>query len=466
MLIKKDKNEELEQILEQKEIDEQAKNILQGILYKIEASYKDYKKAKSKKETEEKYVEELLNNIDKKCNIIRIAKLSQKEEDKQIQKELEKNKFYVGEEIVSYPIEEKILYAIEKKSRYEKILNNKYGETTIALSEFINTGKNLDRVEILRDFNGWSWTTINKEIENIEANLIYQILQIELGEEFVNNWCKDKDGIIDYLEQFVEEITEKYDTNTNKKEISIIQKDLLIKIAMANTIQKNPQFSKKIKNKLKKINQEIEKYEDTETRITELTNYKKQLLKNKGNILGKLEKINYLLNPLNYIKEKEKLLEQKKKFEAVIIENQEQQRKWIIEFIKSFLECFKTLIQKTNKEEEIGELIYKFRYFILLPFSQEEYVKDIDELKENIIEIEKHLMKKAIDKKVIAEMPFEIMRHIFETRIIVLENLYYKITKENEKYYVQIFDENVTQEKFEIEIPEKTKIKKKIKIFS
>ena len=68
MLIKKDKNEELEKILEQKKVDEQAKNLLQGILYKIEVSYKDYKKVKSKKQTEEKYVEELLQNIDKKCN--------------------------------------------------------------------------------------------------------------------------------------------------------------------------------------------------------------------------------------------------------------------------------------------------------------------------------------------------------------------------------------------------------------
>ncbi len=49
MLIKKDKSEELEEILELKKIDERAKNLLQGILYKIEASYKDYRKVKSKK---------------------------------------------------------------------------------------------------------------------------------------------------------------------------------------------------------------------------------------------------------------------------------------------------------------------------------------------------------------------------------------------------------------------------------
>ena len=41
-LIKKDKNEELEKILENKNIEEHAKNLLQGILYKIEVSYKNY----------------------------------------------------------------------------------------------------------------------------------------------------------------------------------------------------------------------------------------------------------------------------------------------------------------------------------------------------------------------------------------------------------------------------------------
>ena len=35
-IIKKDRNEELERILDEKQIDEQAKNLLQGILYKIE----------------------------------------------------------------------------------------------------------------------------------------------------------------------------------------------------------------------------------------------------------------------------------------------------------------------------------------------------------------------------------------------------------------------------------------------
>ena len=41
-IVKKDYNNELETILETKKFDENAKNLLLNILYKIEAAYKDY----------------------------------------------------------------------------------------------------------------------------------------------------------------------------------------------------------------------------------------------------------------------------------------------------------------------------------------------------------------------------------------------------------------------------------------
>ena len=102
---------------------------------------------------------------------------------------------------------------------------------------------------------------------------------------------------------------------------------------------------------------------------------------------------------------------------------------------------------------------------MFLPFNLEKNIKDIEKLQKNIIDVEKKLLEKAIKKKVIVELPLEIMRHVFETRIIILEDLYYKITTKSEKNYVQIFDENISEEKIEIAQLEKTKINKKIKIF-
>ena len=251
-IIKKDKNEELEKILDEKQFDEQAKNLLQGILYKIEVSYKDYQKAKGIDQSEEQYVDQLILNIKKKCDKISVVKVNQKLEEEEIQKELKKKKFYIGEkEIVTYPIEEKLLYAIEKKSNNKKILNNKYEEATIAVSDFINIGKNIDRVEVLRDFNGWSWTTIKKEIENIDANLIYQTLQIVFGKEFLDNWVQDKDGIIDYFEVISNE-NKKY----GKKLVEDLKK-LLINIAIINDVKENKEFAKDIKQKLKELDEKL-----------------------------------------------------------------------------------------------------------------------------------------------------------------------------------------------------------------
>lgn len=503
MLIKKDKNEELEEILEQKNIDEQAKNLLQGILYKVDVSFKDYKIVKAKKQTKEKYIDEILENIQKRCEQISIIELNQQLTDKEIQKELQKKKYFVGEKIVSYPIEEKILYAIEKKSNYPKILNNKYGEATIAISDLINTGKNIDRVEVVKDFSGWSWTTIKNEMENIEANLIYQILQIILGEEFLENWCKDKDGIIDYLEALIKELTARY-----SPEIAEKIKDLLIKISLANTMRENKQFNKQISERIKKIDEEIDSYEDTRKKIDQITEHKKQLLKDlnkleqilgqntklkaeyerineeadidkkifnikvlkrqlnnkKQQLLEEIAKCNNLLKPFNYLEEKERLLEQKQKLQPAKL-TKKQVEEHLIEFTQIFLNCFKILIDNTNQSEEIVKLIYQFRYFMLLPFNVEKSIKDVKTLHKSILETQKKLVEKAIKQKAIVDVPFEVMRHVFETRIIILEELYYKIIPESDKYYVQIFDENISEEKFEITPIENMKINKKIKIF-
>ena len=112
-ILKKDRNEELEKILEEKKVDEQAKNLLQGMLYKIEVSYKDYQKVKSVNMNEKEYVDRLIQNIRKNCDSIKIIKLSEKVKSEKIQNELNNNKVYIKKrEIISYPIEEKLLYAI------------------------------------------------------------------------------------------------------------------------------------------------------------------------------------------------------------------------------------------------------------------------------------------------------------------------------------------------------------------
>ena len=503
-LIKNDRNEKLETVLEQKHIEEQVKNLLQGILYKIEVSYKDYQKAKVTSRTEKQYVNEIISDIQRKCQEIKTVKFQNDIVDPEIKHKLEKNKYYIDDKLVlAYPIEEKLLYAVEKKSNSDKIVNDKYEMLTIPLSNIINTGKSLDRVEVLRDFNGWSWTTIKKEIENIKANLVYQTLRILEGEDFVESWTKDKDGIIDYVQMLKENIKNEYG-----EEISNSIEECLTKISIMNGIEISAEYRKDIENKLKESEEKLQKFKDTNKFINEITQNKKvatdeiakiekilsqekrikeeyekrnstapldkkifsirvlkqQLKEQKMQYLNEIEESNYLLIPENFLKEKNKAQKQKELFE-ILNYTEEEKEKVLKEFEKIFLECFKKKIDKV-KPEELDKIIYIYRYYLLLPFNIQENIKDVNELQDNIIEVEKKIVKLAKEKKVISnEVPFEVMTHVFQTRIIKLEELYYKIITENDKNYVQIFDENITEDKFEISNIEKKKINKKIRIF-
>ena len=65
-IVKKNYNNELEEVLEKKLFDENTKSNLLSILYKIEAAYKDYEKVKQDVETKEEFIEQLIKNIKNK----------------------------------------------------------------------------------------------------------------------------------------------------------------------------------------------------------------------------------------------------------------------------------------------------------------------------------------------------------------------------------------------------------------
>ena len=80
-IVKKDYNNELETILEKKAFDESAKNLLLNIVYKIEASYKDYEKVKTHVASKEEYIQHFIKMIKENCESINICKINSKESD-------------------------------------------------------------------------------------------------------------------------------------------------------------------------------------------------------------------------------------------------------------------------------------------------------------------------------------------------------------------------------------------------
>ena len=67
-IVKKDYQNELEKILEEKDFSENAKSILLSIMYKIEAAYKDLQTVKRDVEDKEQYEKDLIEIIKNKCN--------------------------------------------------------------------------------------------------------------------------------------------------------------------------------------------------------------------------------------------------------------------------------------------------------------------------------------------------------------------------------------------------------------
>lgn len=515
-LVKKDYNNELEMILEKKAFDENAKNILLNILYKIEGSYKDYQKVKQHVKSKEAYIQDFIKMIEENCDNITICQMHSKGEDI-----LKGKTFLVDKEnrrIACYPIERKLLYCIAKISKPDIIIKNDYPVIDKTMSNLINIGNNIDMVEPLRDFNGYSWTTIRNEIESIEYNLIYQNLRILLGYDFLEKWINNQEFIIDYMELLKSKLEEKYGSKNQKEILKQIEKLSVLLELKYNTKEKERLEKEKeeIEKKLTKINDK-EKFIEMLTkqkrslnkdikRIDEVINDKDLLqkeyikrneklpLKKKifsARILTKLmaqereekleeiEKLNQLLNPKKFVAYKK---EMEKKYEYLKLTTIKDIEKEIentnIKFQKIFIKSYRTKLEKIQTKSELMESIYEFRYYNLLPFNHENNIQEVKEIEKELRETRRTLLDKGQELKVMIvasknkDVDEQILKQIFNIRLISLEEIQIKLIKEKDKFYVQVFDEDVFEEKTEIEnlgnINKKDleiKINKKIKVF-
>ena len=516
-IVKKNYNNELEEVLEKKLFDEHAKNLLLSILYKIEAGYEDYEKVKMDISKKDEYIKKFISIIDKNCDNIKIVRLNSEEDDI-----LGNKTFLIDKEnkrIICYPIERKLLYCIYKISKNTEIINNNYEIIGKPLSNLINTGKCIEQVEPLRDFNGYSWTTVSSEIESIEHNLIFQNLRLLLGNKFLNNWIENKEFIIDYMELLKTRLEEQYGKKESNKIINYLEK-----LAILLEIKFNPKEQEKLLEQEKIIEEKLEKIKDREKFVEMLTNDKKRLaeeikdidetinnkdllqneyikrneklplqqkifsarilsnmmIKEREEKIDELEKLNELMNPKKFIKYKKEYEEKSKYLKiAKTKEIQQEIEKNIKEFQREFLNCFKSKIDKIETKQDCIKEIYNFRYYNLLPYNKEKDIYEFDEIKKEIKEVQEKIILKANELKVIVQVSkneninYEILKFIFQMRTIMLEDLNFKLTKEKEGNFVQFFDENTSENKIKLTNIEnitkkdlEIKLNKKIKVFN
>lgn len=516
-IVKKDYNNELEKVLEKKYFDENVKSMLLSILYKIETAYKDYEKVKPNVEEKEDFIQSIIDSIKNNCDDIKVVKLNSKESEMLGTKTflVEKDK----KRIICYPIERKLLYCIAKINKNETIIKENYPIIDKTLSDLINVGNNINMVEPMRDFNGYSWTTIPREIESIYHNIVYQNIRILIGYQFLNNWIKNSEFIIDYLESFQNKLEDKYGEEEKNKLI-----DLIDRVSVLLAIRYNGKLKSELQKEKKEVEEELERIKDNQKFVQEITKEKRDLTKeikrideiinNKDMIqeeykkrneylplqekifsirilskllaeereekIKKIEELNDLLIPQKFVNYKKELEEKEKYLKLLEIKDLEKEiKKLIVKLQEVFLLCYQTKIKKVDNKQELIHLIYEFRYYCLLPFDTENTIGTMEEITDKIKEIENLLIEKAHELKVIdsfsndKDLNYKILKNIFYIRVINLEDLYMKFMKEKDSYYIQLFDENVFEEKIEIGDINKFnkkdlsfKMNKKIKIFN
>lgn len=516
-LVKKDFNNELERVLEKKYFNESTKNLLLSILYKLEISYKDYKQVKQNVGTKEEIIENVIKNVKNNCEEIKLIRPNSEESEI-----LHGKTFLVDKKrklIFCYPIERKLLYSISKISKKDKIIQEKYFLIDETLSDLINIGNNISTVEPLRDFNGYSWNTISKEIESIEYNLIYQLLLILVGNRFIERWINNKEVLLDYMEKFTNNMEEKYGPELGKafvkqvEELSILlaikhdrnKKRKIVKIKneiddKLYEIEDNRTFIIQVAKEKRKLEAEIKKIDKTindKQKLQKEYDKRNQKLQLKEKIFSmrvlaqmmkeerraKIERLNYLnrlLNPEQFLEYKKDLINKGELLQVLDTKSLEQtfERKKI-ENQKIFLECFRHKINKTRTKPEMLRLIYEFRYYAMLPYNEKQQIREVENLKENIIEVEKEILKKAHNMKIIEklskqeEIDYELLKSIFNTRTINLEEICVKLEKNKKgEYFVQVFDGKICEEQRPLEKAEQMNKKdlylrfnKKVRIF-
>ena len=480
----RDYNNELEKILENKLFSYDVKKVLLSMLYKIKTEYKDYEIVKVEVSSKKEYIENILRIIKEKALKIFLVKSETSEAKEFEEKNLKYKVDKQNGEIICIQNELAILTALLKLDQVN-IDSGTYNYLERPINAMINQGKLRSDMEVIRDFNGWSWDIVTKEIKDIEYNYLYQTLILINGrkgtkkiknselndiisrmaiEQYI---CTNKD--LEYnkkFEQIKNEKKEKFELLDNKK-------DFLDKVT-----QEKKEYTKQIENIDKILNNNDLLKKEYYARNEKLPNREKIfsvsylvaiLDKERMDLLERIEECNRLILPKEFVNQKSRL-ENEKKFLSSI--GEKISREEIIELASKFIEVVGNKISKI-KEENKAELInwiYKIRYYRYVPISIEEKVKDIKELDEKFKDLIKQVIKKAQHLKIwdiFAEdenLMYEILKEVFDTKIIYLQNINVQCKYENKVLYVEYYDDTVIESSKKIEIDE-VRIKKKFKVF-
>lgn len=490
-LLKRDFNEELENILEEKKFNKEVQNLLLSMLYKAEVAYNDYALVKREVPSKETFLENIIDIIKNYCKNIEIAK-----PNSELEKELENSKCKILEEepnnkynkeqkILVFPNEKVVLYSIIKAG-IEK-LNSKLNLEEKAILMAVQIGKCIAYSEVIRDFNGFSWDETVKDIESIECNAIYTDLSYLLGGAYVDNLNSKniKKLKVELSENLYEEICKvalKFYLQYDKSKEEELKEKTKENIAKLEEMENQQSFVEKIFSKKKVLLEQIKNIDETinnpeklreeylkknatlpnEKKIFSMSHYEELLQTKRKEKLKKLDEYNRLQNPIEFVKIKEELKEEIEYYKIVDNMNIDDMQKI---FLKDFEN--KTILTK----EAAKDYIYEVRYLRLLPINKKNKMGDILDFEA----LERRAINLGIEQELITpisnniDTDYKLLKSIFKTRTINLEDLCIKLGVEDDKLKSEIYDNTLLDSTNFVVLPKGSNVKirktKKVKIF-
>lgn len=492
-LLQRDYSEELEEICESKRFEREAQNLLLSMLYKVDGAYNDYKTVKREVPSKEEFLEIIIDIVKKYCKEIEIAK-----PNSELEKELTKsrckiveeepdNKYNKEQKVIFFPNEKVVLYSIIKAGLDN--INANLDLKDKAMLGAIQIGRCISSSEVIRDFNGFSWSQIIAEIESLECNAIYTDLIYLLGEKYVNNLKSSNieklhnvvtTDVLDKMQKLATKFYLDYDENQAKitKENLSKYKEKLEEMEKGQEYIENISKTKKeLLSKIKEIDEQLNNPKDlrdayikhnkdlpNEKKIFSVSHYEEMIQKQKQDILEEIEEYNKLQNPIEFVKIKQEIIDKINYFEEI-------NNIKIEDLQKTFFEEFSKMLNDINEKDRLIDYIYKIRYLKYLPVSKNKLMKDIVDFKD----LEKNTIKKCIEKNIInpisnnPETDYLLLKSIFETKNISIESLSIKLNVQDGKLISEIYDGDILDSTNEVELPQGSNIHlrktKKVKIF-
>ena len=231
----------------------------------------------------------------------------------------------------------------------------------------------------------------------------------------------------------------------------------------------------KIINKLTKIfESENEKLKEEE-KIFSLSEYEDKLQKTRKELLISLKNYSNLMKPMNYVKTKFNIQKNVDLLNKIDLTKdlKKQENSILIELQINFLKAMQEKIGKIENKKRIIDYIYLIRYYKLLYINNDKQIKDLEELKEQLIMAEKYIIARACNLKAIniiannIEKNYKIISNILNSNIIDLDEVYLEFKKNDEKIELTIYDDNMIDKTIEYNerIDLNIKLNKKTRLF-